>query len=80
MNRKKLFVDSASLKENPILQRKEHKSLTEVEREYIISVLNETGWKISGKGSASTVLDINEATLRSKMKKLGISRTNMTQK
>lgn len=78
MNRKKLFVDAASLKENPILQQKERKSLIEAEREYIISILNETGWKISGKGSASAILDINEATLRSKMKKLGISKTGMT--
>ncbi|WKK65335.1 sigma-54 interaction domain-containing protein [Lutimonas zeaxanthinifaciens] len=80
MNRKKLFVDAAILKENPKLQQKEHKSLIEVEREYIISILNETGWKISGKGSASAILDINEATLRSKMKKLGISRTGMAPK
>ena len=75
MNRKKLFVEASSLKENPKLQHKERKSLTEVEREYIISVLNETSWKISGKGSASAILDINEATLRSKMKKLGITRS-----
>ena len=75
-----MFVDAASLKENPILQKKERKSLIEVEREYIISILNETGWKISGKGSTSAILDINEATLRSKMKKLGISRTSMTPK
>ena len=77
ISRKKLFVDAASLKENRILKNKERKSLVEAEREYIISILNETSWKISGKGSASEVLEINEATLRSKMKKLGISRTGI---
>ena len=77
MNRGRLFVDKVSLKEDHLLRDKERKSLIEVEREYILSVLNETGWKISGKGSTASILDINEATLRSKMKRLGISKSGM---
>ncbi|NME68334.1 sigma-54-dependent transcriptional regulator [Flammeovirga aprica] len=42
------------------------------ERAYILKILNSCNWKISGKNSASEVLGVNEATLRSKMKKLSI--------
>jgi PAS domain S-box-containing protein len=77
MNRGRLFVDKVSLKEDHLQKDRERKTLIEVEREYIVSILNETGWKISGKGSASSILDINEATLRSKMKRLGISRSGI---
>lgn len=74
MSRGKLVMDKSSLKED-VSPEKMRKSLIEVEREYIVSILNETGWKISGKDSTSSILDVNEATLRSKMKKLGISKS-----
>jgi chemotaxis protein methyltransferase CheR len=76
MSRGKLVVDKSSLKEN-LSPEKMRKSLIEVEREYIVSILNETGWKISGKDSTSFILNINEATLRSKMKRLGISKSEV---
>ncbi|WP_170178468.1 sigma-54-dependent transcriptional regulator [Flammeovirga pectinis] len=50
-------------------------SLEEFERKYIIDILNLSKWKVSGKNSASEYLGINEATLRSKMKKLSIAKT-----
>jgi len=49
-------------------------SLAEVERLYIIHVLDETNWKIEGEGGASEILQLNPSTLRSKMQKLGIKR------
>lgn len=45
-------------------------------RSHIIKALERTGWTISGKGGAAEVLDINPNTLRSRMKKLGIERSN----
>jgi chemotaxis protein methyltransferase CheR len=50
------------------------KSLTleECERRHITRVLEQCNWKISGKSSASEILDLPSSTLRSKMKKLGI--------
>jgi len=45
-----------------------------VEREHIVSVLEETGWKISGTKGAAARLGIPPSTLRSKMKKLAIAR------
>jgi formate hydrogenlyase transcriptional activator len=47
-------------------------TLDEMNKRYIMSVLKEVNWKISGKGSASEILDINPNTLRSLMERLGI--------
>ncbi len=48
--------------------------LVTVERNYILSVLEQANWKISGKDGAAAVLGMPSSTLRSKMKKLGIER------
>ncbi len=48
--------------------------LVSVERNYILNVLEQTNWKISGKDGAAAVLGMPSSTLRSKMKKLGIER------
>lgn len=47
-------------------------SLEEMERQYILKVLEKTGWKIEGKSGAAETLDIKPNTLRSRMQKLGI--------
>jgi PAS domain S-box-containing protein len=49
-------------------------SLEEIERRHILSVLEKTGWRVSGKGSAAGILGLKRTTLQSKMKKLGIQR------
>lgn len=43
-------------------------------RSLIVSALEITNWMISGKGGAAELLDVNPNTLRSRMKKLGITR------
>ena len=50
------------------------KTLEDVERDYIISVLDETNWKIEGKNGTAAILDINPSTLRGRLRKLGIRR------
>jgi len=50
------------------------KELAEIEREHILRVLRETGWKIGGPGGASELLKLNPSTLRFRIKKMGISR------
>jgi transcriptional regulator with GAF, ATPase, and Fis domain len=45
-----------------------------VERSHILEVLENTGWKISGRNGAAEVLGLKESTLRARMKKLGIQR------
>jgi len=49
-------------------------TLEEIESRHIIDVLNSTGWRVSGKGGAAEILDLNPKTLESRMKKLGIQR------
>ncbi|MDR7128120.1 DNA-binding NtrC family response regulator [Algoriphagus sp. 4150] len=53
---------------------KKIKTLIEMERDHILSVLESSHWKVSGKGGAAEMLDINVNTLNSRMKKLGIER------
>lgn len=53
-----------------------NRSLDEVERDYIIETLKRCGGKISGTGSAAEILQIPGNTLHSKMKKLGITKTD----
>ena len=48
--------------------------LEAVERNHIEAVLTETGWRIEGEKGAARILNLHPNTLRSRMKKLGISR------
>ncbi|HSB10148.1 MAG TPA: sigma 54-interacting transcriptional regulator [Blastocatellia bacterium] len=54
----------------------ERLTLEQVERRHIISVLNEAGWVIEGLRGAAQILKLHPNTLRSRMKKLGISRSS----
>ncbi|HWB94747.1 MAG TPA: sigma 54-interacting transcriptional regulator [Puia sp.] len=53
-----------------------NRSLEEVERSYIIEVLQRCGGKISGAGGAAEILQMPGNTLHSKMKKLGITKAD----
>ena len=53
-----------------------NRSLDEVERGYIIETLKRCAGKISGAGSAAEILKVPGNTLHSKMKKLGISKSD----
>lgn len=48
--------------------------LEAVEREHILKVLNETRWRIEGRGGAAGLLGLNPSTLRFRIKRLGIER------
>ncbi len=49
-------------------------NLETVERNHILAVLKQTNWRISGPDGAADILALHPNTLRSRMKKLGISR------
>jgi PAS domain S-box-containing protein len=51
------------------------KDLASMEREHILRVLRETGWRIEGPQGAARILNLHPSTLRLRMKKLGIRRT-----
>jgi len=49
-------------------------TLEELERQHIISVLDQTGWRVSGEKGAAKLLGLKPTTLEARMKKLGITR------
>ena len=50
------------------------KDLAAMEREHILRVLQETGWRIEGPSGAASILKLHPSTLRFRIKKLGIRR------
>jgi len=56
----------------------EGQTLDDVQREHIRLICESCEWKIDGAGNTAEILGINPNTLRSRMKKLGISRPDKT--
>ncbi|HZI67470.1 MAG TPA: sigma 54-interacting transcriptional regulator [Thermoanaerobaculia bacterium] len=50
------------------------RSLEDIEREHIVNVLEETGWRVSGERGAAKILGLKRTTLEARMKKLEILR------
>jgi PAS domain S-box-containing protein len=50
-------------------------SIEDIEREHIATVLRQTRWRIEGPSGAAQSLGVNPSTLRSRIKKLGIRRS-----
>lgn len=79
-----IISNSSKLNTADFLPRKvktenaQYVSLEENERKYILEVLKKTNWKVSGKNSASEILNINRTTLISRMKKLNIHEEKMS--
>jgi PAS domain S-box-containing protein len=51
-------------------------SMKAVERNYILTVLQQTNWVITGPRGAAQLLDLPPSTLRNRMKKLGLTRAS----
>ena len=58
----------------PVIDSAPTETLEEVEREYIVRTLENTGWRIEGSHGAAKILGLNPSTLRTRMLKLGIQR------
>ncbi len=56
------------------LTRSTLKALSEIKRDHILKVLEQTGWKVEGESGAASVLGLNPSTLRFRIKKLDITR------
>lgn len=50
------------------------RSLREIERDHILKVIEECGWKLKGEGNAAARLGMKPSTLRHRLRKLGIER------
>jgi len=53
------------------------RSLSTVQRDYILEVLCNTRGQLEGKGGAAEILEIKPSTLRNRMRKLGIKREDI---
>ncbi len=54
--------------------KRSEQTLENFEREYIKRVLEQVGWKVSGKNSAAEILGLDRSTLRARMRKLNIEK------
>jgi transcriptional regulator with GAF, ATPase, and Fis domain len=48
--------------------------MKDVERDHLLRVLEQTGWRLKGKGGAAEILGLKRTTLQSRMTKLGLRR------
>ena len=69
-----LSLKDALIKSNPPPEKQLNGSLQDVEKNYILQVLNNCNWKIEGQTGASQILGLNPSTLRSRMLKLGLKK------
>jgi chemotaxis protein methyltransferase CheR len=53
-------------------------TLEDVERDYIVRVLEQVQWKVSGKNSAAEILGLDRSTLRARMRKLNIRKAKFS--
>ena len=67
-------IEASNRKSKKAKSQFEIVSLEEMERQYIEKILEMCNWKISGKNSASEILDIKANTLRSRMERIGVAR------
>jgi formate hydrogenlyase transcriptional activator len=51
------------------------RTLDDIQREYILTALERTAWRVSGERGAAEFLGMKPTTLEARMKKLGIKRT-----
>jgi formate hydrogenlyase transcriptional activator len=65
----KLHLVDELKKPNKDLTKANH-TLADVVREYIMRVLEQTHWKVSGNNSAAEILGLDRSTLRARMRKL----------
>jgi len=65
---------SASTNQDIELEENSLKGLEEMERDYIIKILERCSWRINGDQGAAKILNLHPNTLRNRMIKLGITR------
>jgi transcriptional regulator with GAF, ATPase, and Fis domain len=76
LNIELLATDSQDQAEYTTFESVESKK-RDIERKYILGVLESTGWRIAGKNGAAEMLGIKRTTLNAKIKALGITRPSM---
>ena len=70
-NGKKLTFELPQIKDTVL---SDFQTLEDMERAYILQVLDAKNWRIGGENSAASVLGLHVNTLRGRMAKLGIAK------
>ncbi len=70
-----ILADKLEIEPHELLPESPRKTMPEMERDYILQILNETNWKIEGKKGAADILGLPPSTLRARMKKHHIKRS-----
>ena len=68
-------IDESMIRSGETVQESALDTLENAERNHILRALKETHWVVHGKKGAAEILGINPSTLRSRMEKLGIKKT-----
>lgn len=74
-NNNVLKLQDRLINENSANANANLKTFSDMEKDYIITVLEHTDWRISGEQGAASILEMHPNTLRSRMSKLGIRRS-----
>ncbi len=74
LSRNNKLVVTGLIKPDSVNNDSELKPFIEIEKEYLLKVLESTSWKISGPNGAAEILGIKASTLNSRLKKLGIEK------
>ncbi|KAF0154980.1 MAG: PAS domain S-box [Syntrophaceae bacterium] len=69
------LVDKLKISSPPIADAV--RTLEETERNQIMKILAETGWRIEGHDGAAAILGLHASTLRARMHKIGITRPDV---
>jgi DNA-binding NtrC family response regulator len=69
------FIGSAYRGEAPAEEGNPVKTIAQIERDHILSILRHCKGRVSGAGGAAELLNLPASTLKSKMKKLGIEKS-----
>jgi len=69
-----LELDDSLVASTPGSRATAARTLEEIERDHILSVLKSVGWRVSGDRGAARILGLKRTTLEARMSKLGISR------
>lgn len=69
------FISPMAKEGQPEVTGGQVKTIAEMERDHILSVLRTCKGRISGSGGAASLLNLPASTLKSKMKKLGIEKS-----
>ena len=72
----KLEIGNWLPKSKQVVVSEDIPTLEEVQRTHIVEVLKKTNWRVSGDRGAAKILGLKPSTLESRMKKLGIVRSN----